>query len=47
MAEDYKRAELSSASQMVPPAGIEPTTFWTGTKRSIQLSYEGKIKYKY
>ena len=28
-------------ARMVPPAGLEPATFWSATRRSIQLSHGG------
>tara|TARA_Y100000590_G_scaffold204982_1_gene232473 strand:- start:697 stop:828 length:132 start_codon:yes stop_codon:yes gene_type:complete len=30
---------------MVRPEGVEPSTFWSEARRSIQLSYERSIMY--
>tara|TARA_B100000029_G_scaffold127738_1_gene121364 strand:+ start:96 stop:221 length:126 start_codon:yes stop_codon:yes gene_type:complete len=32
---------------MVRPEGLEPSTFWSEARRSIQLSYERFIKLLY
>ncbi len=34
------------ASDLVPPAGVEPATWWVEATRSIQLSYGGKSRTK-